>query len=103
MHGIPSALLNPVGQAERCFVKRGTWGAREYLVSCVNAIRGSRDPVAGACCRSHLQNYHDITLFRAYEGPEGRGEGEGGMCQPVQGPWHGNRRVLGGTPPPAGS
>ena len=42
--------------ADRAFVYRGTWGAREYLVSCVNAIRGSRDPVAGACCRSHLQN-----------------------------------------------
>ena len=49
VHGISSALL-PMGQV----VKRGTWGAREYLVSCVNAIRGSR--VAGACCRSHRQN-----------------------------------------------
>ena len=79
-------------------------GARgEYLVSCAYAVRGSRDPVAGACCRSHLQNYHGITLFRAYESPEGRGEGKGGMGQPVQGPWHGNRGMLGGTPTPAGS
>ena len=49
---------------------RETPGARgEYLVSCVYAVRGSRDLVAGACCRSHLQNYHGITLFRAYESP----------------------------------
>ena len=28
---------------------------------------------------------------------------EGGMGQPVQGPWHGNKGMLGGTPTPAGS
>ena len=44
----------------------------ECIVSCAYAVRGCSDPVAGACCRSHLQNYHGITLFRAYESPEGR-------------------------------
>ena len=53
-----------------------------------------RHPVARAC-RSHLQNYHGNTLFRAYESPEGRGDGKGGMAQPVQGPWHGNKGMLG--------
>ena len=79
----------------------GTRGKR--IISCAYAVRGCSDPVAGACCRSHLQNYHGITLFRAYKSPEGRGEGKGGMGQPVQGPWHGNKGMLGGTPTPAGS
>ena len=39
----------------------------ECNVSCAYAVRGCIDPVAGACCRSHLQNYHGIMLFRTYE------------------------------------
>ena len=78
-----------------CSIQWGRQGER-IPRQLVYAVRGSRDPVAGACCRSHLQNYHGITLFRAYESPEGRGEGEGGMGQPVQGPWQ--QRSAGGHP-----
>ena len=56
---------------------------RECSFSCVYAVRGCTDPVAGACCRSHLQNDHGIGLFRAYKSHKGRGDGRGGMDQPV--------------------
>ena len=46
--------------------------ASSRCFSCAYAVRGCSDPVAGACCRSHLQNYHGIMLFRAYESPKGR-------------------------------
>ena len=39
----------------------------ESIVSCACAVRSCSDPVAGACCRSHLKNYHGVMLFRAYE------------------------------------
>ena len=67
----------------------------ECNVSCAYAVRGCTDPVASACCRSHLQTYHGIILFRAYESPEGRGDGKGDMDQPVQGPWHGHKGSAG--------
>ena len=54
---------------------------RECNVSCVYAVRGCTDPVAGACCQSHLQNDHGLDCL----GPGG------GMDQPVQGPWHGHK------------
>ena len=63
---------------------------RECNVSCVDAVRGCTDPVAGICCRSHLQNDHGLE-FRAYKSHKGRGDGKGGMDQPVQGPWHGHK------------
>ena len=92
------------GGAGRSALPKEAPGTRgKCIISCAYAVRGCSDPVAGACCRSHLQNYHGITLFRAYKSPEGRGEGKGGMGQPVQGPWHGNKGMLGGTPTPAGS
>ena len=37
-------------------------------------------------------------LFRAYESPEGRGDGKGGLDQPVQGPWHGRKGNAWGHP-----
>ena len=63
---------------------------RECNVSCVDAVQGCTDPVAGTCCRSHLQNDHGLE-FRAYKSHKGRGDGKGGMDQPVQGPWHGHK------------
>ena len=44
--------------------------------------------MAGACCRSHLQNYRGIVLLGPMKA-SGRGDEKGGMDQPVQGPWHG--------------
>ena len=43
------------------------------------------------------------TVLRAYKSPEGRGDGKGGMDQPVQGPGMATKGMLGGTPAPAGS
>ena len=41
----------------------------ECVISCVYAVRGCSDPVAGACCRSHLQNYHGIRCLGPIKAP----------------------------------
>ena len=38
------------------------------------------------------------SVRRAYESPEGRGDGKGGMDQPVQGPWHDHKGNAWGHP-----
>ena len=70
---------------------------RECNVSCVDAVRGCTHPVAGACCRSHLQNDHGLE-FRAYKSHKGRSDGKGGVDQPVQGPWYGHKANAGEHP-----
>ena len=42
--------------------------------------------MAGACCQSHRHKCHGITLFRAYESPEGRGEGRVVWASRFRGP-----------------
>ena len=71
---------------------------RECKVSCVDAVRGCTDPVAGACCRSHLQNDHGLE-FRAYKSHKGRGDGKAGPWTPGMA----TKGMLGSTPTPAGS
>ena len=74
-------------------------------VQAICAVRGCTVPVASVSCRSHLHTYHDNTVYcsRAYKSSEGRGDGKGGMDQPVRGPGVATKGMLGGTPAPAGS
>ena len=85
----PLASTRSVGKSERCFAEIGPGGERRMprrLCLICHPGQYCRDPVAGACCQSHRHKCHGITLFRAYESPEGRGEGRVVWASRFRGP-----------------
>ena len=95
-----------------CFLKSGQGPAspgkacgveRDCNVSCVDAVRGCTDPVAGTCCRSHLQNDHGLDCLGPIRARRAGVMGRVVWTSRFRGPGMATKGMLGGTPTPAGS